>query len=283
MPVYRGKSGQREAEMDYSDYFSGRKLYGDDFSIDDIRKWYEDEENGYYELIHNQFFKDIEYTYGYHALNEAHGYRHVRGRHYRRALAFGCANGDDVEPLASNVDEFVAIEPAEKWWRPEIGGKPARYIKPVVHGDIPLTSGEIDLTICLGVLHHIPNVTHVINEISRISAKGAVFVLREPISTMGDWRKPRIGLTRNERGFPLAWLDDRLRQAGFEIERRTLCMFPLTPKIAKLFGVDSYQNKNIVLMDKLISQALEWNYHYYRNSAWKKICGGSAFYVLKKT
>ncbi len=268
--------------MNDSVYFSGHKVYGDDMSLNDIEKWYSDEENGYYNLINTVYFKDRDYVYQYHALNEYHGYRHIRDRRYRRVLALGCARGDDVAPISANADEYFAIEPAEKWWSPTIGGKPAQFVKPNVSGDIRCRSGEVDLTICLGVLHHIPNVTHVINEISRVSSRNGRFILREPISTMGDWRKPRIGLTKNERGFPIKWLDNRLSEAGFVFERRAFCVFPLTAILGKLFGVSAYSSRGLVALDHIMGGLTLWNYHYHRDSLFKKIGPTSAFYILRK-
>ena len=39
--------GQTAESLD--DYYSGRKLFGDDFSLDEIREWYGLEENACYE------------------------------------------------------------------------------------------------------------------------------------------------------------------------------------------------------------------------------------------
>jgi len=39
---------QKDREMD--EYFRGERLYGDDFSYDEIREWFKDEEYGYYGL-----------------------------------------------------------------------------------------------------------------------------------------------------------------------------------------------------------------------------------------
>lgn len=271
-----------EKDTLYNKYLSGLALYGDNLSTDDIRAWYAVEESGYYDLVTNIFFKDAEYTYEYAALNEYHGYRHIRGRHFRRALALGCARGDDVAPFADNVDEFLAIEPVEKWWAPSIGGKRAKFVKPSLAGDIPCGEGKIDLVVCLGILHHIPNVTHVISEIARVSATGAYFLMREPISTMGDWRKPRAGLTKNERGFHLMWFEETLLRAGFRIERRAFCMFPTTVRLGKLFNTNAYAHRTFVIQDHLVSSIMSWNYHYHRDNLFKKLAPGSVFYVLRK-
>lgn len=45
---------------DLKEYFEGKKLYGDDFSLGQIIEWYKDEEEAYYELSRGN------YEYGYH-------------------------------------------------------------------------------------------------------------------------------------------------------------------------------------------------------------------------
>ncbi len=52
-------------------YFSGKKLYGDDFSIEQIMEWYEDEKDAYFNL--GKKSRD-NYKYGYHALNYGYGF-----------------------------------------------------------------------------------------------------------------------------------------------------------------------------------------------------------------
>jgi hypothetical protein len=126
-------------------YFSGAALYGDDIDEDAIRRWYAEEEYGYYDLVKTYDSS----LYSYHALNEFHAYRFLR-RRYECCVAMGCARGDDVAPLADRVDHFVAIEPAEQWWSQEIGGRPARYLKPSVLGDLPMATASADLVVCLG-------------------------------------------------------------------------------------------------------------------------------------
>ena len=175
----------------------GKSLYGDNFSADQIREWYSQEVSGYFDLVSNHYKltdKDDKYNYEYDALNRFHAIGNLVGRRFETCLAIGCAAGDDIAPLAAVVGQFIAIEPAEKWWRDEIGGKPATYMAPSAIGDIALDSASVDLATSFGVLHHIPNVSHVVTEIARVLKPGGIFVLREPISSMGDWRKARVFL-----------------------------------------------------------------------------------------
>jgi SAM-dependent methyltransferase len=260
-------------------YFFGGRVYGDDFSLPQIEEWYRQEETGYYDLKRN----DGLYAYGYHALNRLHGFSALGDRVFDCCVALGCARGDDVAPLAPQVRKFIAIEPAEQWWSDAISVTPASFIKPAISGDIALATGAADLATCLGVLHHIPNAGHVLAEMARVLRPGGIFLMREPILTMGDWRRPRRGLTQNERGFPLAWLDRRIAILGFRVVRRRLCMFPLTKRLGRVLGSGPvYNNKAMTFADSLLSRAFAWNLHYHRDTVFKKVAPGSVFYVLEK-
>lgn len=253
-------------------------MYGDDFDEAAIKRWFVQEESGYFQLAQSYG----SYVYSYHALNQLNAFRFLMGR-YPTCLAMGCARGDDVAPLAAKVDRFVAIEPAEKWWASEINGTPADYMKPSIKGAIPLAKASVDLVVCLGVLHHIPNVTYVFSEMARVLRPGGTMVLREPICTMGDWRKPRPGLTANERGFPPGWIDSKASQWGLQVVRQTYCCFPLTARLARLFHLQgTYNSKALVRLDYLMSWLMQWNLHYHRDSVFKKIAPLDIMYILRK-
>jgi SAM-dependent methyltransferase len=270
------------------DEISGRTLYGDNFSSDQIQHWYETEVTGYFDLLsdyHKVTDEDNQYNYNYefNALNRFHAINALLNHQFDSCLALGCAAGDDIVPLAPVVRRFIAIEPAEKWWRNEIGGKPAKFMKPSVFGDIALESGTVDLATSFGVLHHIPNVSHVVGEIARVLAPGGLFLVREPISSMGDWRKPRPGMTAYERGLPIQWFEELARAKGFTIVTRHFCMCIPLSTIAKKLGVSTpFAVIPIVVLDWLVCEALRWNVHYWRDSFTKKLAPGSAFWVLQR-
>jgi SAM-dependent methyltransferase len=275
------KAELREAQL------NGKALYGDDLGSDELRVWYEKEENAYIDLRNNFYATtnaNDQYDYEYQALNDFHAISFLLNRRFGCCVALGCAAGDDVTPLAPVVDRFVAIEPAERWWRTEIGGKPATYLKPQASGNIDLPSTSADLATSLGVLHHIPNVTHVVSEIARILRPRGLFIVREPISWMGDWRRPRAGLTANERGLPVTWFEHTVRSAGFTVVRRHLCMFRAVALLATRLGVPSpYNSRAVTVVDWLVSEALRWNARYRRDMFVKKIAPGSAFWILERT
>jgi SAM-dependent methyltransferase len=268
------------------DELLGRSLYGDNFSSDQIQEWYDSEVTGYFDLLSDHYkLTDVggEYAYQYAALNHFHAFDLLLQRQFDVCLALGCAAGDDIAPLAPAVRQFIAIEPAEKWWRDSIGGKPAVYMKPSPIGDIALESGSVDLATSIGVLHHIPNVSHVVAEIARVLRPGGLFVLREPISSMGDWRKGRAGLTAHERGLPMKWFETLAQDKGFRVVARRACMFgPLSAVSKKLRISRPFAALPFVIIDYLLSQALRWNTRYWRDSFAKKLAPSSAFWTLER-
>ena len=68
--------------MAESPFFEGRALYGDDLSGAGLEQWFAEEAEGYADLG----AKDAAgYTYGYHALNRHHGFRHLPSRSWSRS------------------------------------------------------------------------------------------------------------------------------------------------------------------------------------------------------
>jgi hypothetical protein len=75
-----------------NDCFAGRKLYGDDFSSDEIMEWYADEEEGYANLGSKN---RVSYFYEYHGLNRLHGFKQLPPGTYNHALSIGGVYGGE--------------------------------------------------------------------------------------------------------------------------------------------------------------------------------------------
>lgn len=168
-------------------YRAGTTLYGDDFEGGALRKWYEEEERGYFNLL-----TEADRDYPYHALNRFHAMDSLSGP-FERCVVLGCAKGDDILPLVPKIKSIVGIEPAEKWWADSISGVPATFLKPALDGSISLPDKSSDLVVSIAALHHIATVSKSLSEIARILVPGGTFVLREPISSMGDLACTRFG------------------------------------------------------------------------------------------
>src|SRR5262249_43607346 len=73
------------------EFFSGRRLYGDNFSPAEIEAWHRDEQSAYFELATQAREAGF---YDYHALNWLHGYRHLPPGSLGRVMSFGGASGE---------------------------------------------------------------------------------------------------------------------------------------------------------------------------------------------
>lgn len=260
-------------------YLSGQKLFGDDFSPNEIEQWHKDEMEGYAELG----AKNREsYRYVYHALNSIHGFRPIENRRFDHALGLGSAYGDEFLPIIEKIGRLTISDPSDAFVQDQVHGVPCKYVKPSVDGMMPFQDGAFDLITCFGVLHHIPNVTAVVNEISRCLAKEGIVLIREPIVSMGDWTKPRPGLTRRERGIPMNLFEAIIKKAGFKIMHQSLCVFSPIPRIFNRLGVPAYNSKIVARLDRVLSLLFKWNLRYHADGFFLKIRPSSVYFVLSK-
>lgn len=261
-------------------YLDGKLLYGNDFSNDQIAEWYADEEEGYANLG----AKDVAtYKYGYHAWNIHHAYRHLRNETFAHVMGFGSAYGEELQPVISKIGKITIVDPSASFVRESIYGVPARYVKPTPDGRLPLEDDTFDLITCLGVLHHIPNVSFVISELARALRPGGRLIIREPIVSMGDWRRPRHGLTKRERGIPLHVLENIVQACGLDTIRQSLCAFPLTTRIFRILRPDVYNSTIATKVDTLLSSAFAWNVNYHPRNALQRLRPTSTFLILTKS
>ena len=262
-----------------NEYLAGTRLYGDDFSLPEIREWYEDEREGYAKLGDKS---RASYTYEYHALNRLHGFRFLRGKRFRSALGLGSAYGDEFLPIVSQIDRITVVDPSDAFQVTDVGGVPCDYVKPSVDGLMPFEDGSFELATCLGVLHHIPNVTTVVKELYRCLSPGGYLLLREPIISMGDWSKPRRRATKRERGIPVHILDAIIAGVGFRVISRRLCVCPPIPRICIRLGMHPFNCPVAVRMDAVLSRLFRRNVRYHATRLFHKIRPTSAYFVLTK-
>jgi len=260
-------------------FLDGKLLYGDDFDANQIEEWFADEKDGYANLG----AKDkTTYRYAYHALNVLHAYRHLHRETFADVMGFGGAYGDELLPIISKIKKITIIDPSDSFFRESIQGVPTRYIKPRPEGSLPLENNRFDLITCLGVLHHIPNVSFVVSELARTLKPNGHIVIREPIVSMGDWRVPRRGLTKRERGIPLAIFETIILNAGLWVYRQSLCDFPITPRIFFMFRSGVYNNRVVTKIDALLSQIFARNYNYHARRFLQRLRPRLVFFILKK-
>jgi SAM-dependent methyltransferase len=265
---------------DISLYLSGMKLYGNDFPIDRIAAWFDDEKEGYADLGARD---RASYRYLYRTLDWLHGYRHLGSRSFRQALGIGAAYGEEFIPLADRIQEITILDPSDAFAvNTRIKRTPCRYEKPTMEGCLPFEDQRFDLITSFSVLHHIPNVSYVLRECFRCLARDGRMLIREPIISMGDWTKPRRGLTKNERGIPLNIFEEIIGDAGFTIKRRSLCIFPAIPKLTDKLGIAAYNTLGLTLLDAVLCLALRRNTKYHRTTIWQKLGPANVYFVLAK-
>lgn len=260
-------------------YFSGEKLYGNDFSERQIEAWFADEAEGYFNLTASA---GGDYAYGYHALNRRHGFSLLPKRQYNHVLGVGSAYGDELEPILKHSDRISILEPSDGFKGTNLQGVPVSYVKPIASGNLPFVSDNFDLITCLGVLHHIPNVSKVIEEFYRVLKAGGYALVREPIISMGDWRKPRSGLTKRERGIPLMALRAFVKVAGFKVVRERKCMFSLSSRFQRVIGGSAFNNAAVVALDEWLCALPVWPTVYHAHNAAQKLRPTAVYYVLQK-
>jgi len=265
------------------EYFTGKKLYGDDFTPEQIKSWYEEESEGYADLGAKEASS---YEYHYHTINKAYGFSKIKCGEFNNVLGFGSAWGFELLPVINKIKHLTIVEPSDNMRSEEIMGLIPEYIKPEVNGTLPFSDNSFDLITCLGVLHHIPNVSHVLSELIRVLLPGGHILLREPIGSMGDWRKKRQGLTKNERGISDFYLDLILSEQPVKIVSKKYCFTAtslLQRKLKRLLKKPLCSYKAYVFIDKWISAILYKNTHYHPQTVMQKIAPSSLFYVIVKT
>ena len=258
----------------------GEQIFGDTLESADLETWFKAEEEGFAELYK---VGSADYEYCYFALDRFHAFSKLlkSGRRFQSLCAIGAARGDEIVPLLPIVDQIVLIEPSSTGGA-ALPAEKFRRVAPKADGSLDLPDASQDLLLCLSVLHHIPRVTHTLNELARVAMPGAVLLLREPIISLGDWRHPRAGLTPYERGIPGPLLRAGLAKAGFVIEYWAPVAFPFTRRIGNALGFSAYNVLPLVWLDGLLSKLTYWNLRYHAVTPWQKIRPNAVYIVARK-
>ena len=174
-------------------YFKGNKLYGDDFTEEQLDAWFEEEKEGNSGVV---LSNQKEYQYHYHELNLFHLFSRSNIPQGANAIGLGSAYGDEFMPIADRLRKITIIDPSDKFAENEaLNGTPIEYRKPSLNEKLDFPDNHFQLATSMGALHHIANVTTVLREFYRCLTPGGYMLIREPIVTQGDWRYPRRGLT----------------------------------------------------------------------------------------
>ncbi len=260
-------------------YFSGEKLYGDDFSLEQLEKWYEEEAEGYSGLVKES---KPAYAYVYHELNNMHGFRHATLPKNCSALGIGSAYCEEFLPILPHLDHITSLDPSKHFTIDRLRDVPVTLMQPSVDGKMPFLDDHFDIITCFGVLHHIANVTFVLGECFRVLKPGGIMFVREPIVSMGDWQQPRKALTKNERGIPFDLFIDMVKKQQFTIAKLTLFDFPPLGRLLSHFGVSTFAQRSTTVLDHAFSKIFAFNIKYHRVTTLDKFGPASVYLVLHK-
>ena len=265
------------------EHLEGTSLIGNDLTGVDLEQWYESEEEGFYWAIGegNPDPDSIAYVLITRALNQFHG-SYLPKRKFNECVAIGCAEGSDILSLGREIGHVTAIEPCKKWWADEWQGVPFSYRMPTLDGTIDLPDNSADLVVALGALHHIATVEHVVSEMIRVMKPGGSLIIREPITSMGDFRKRRSGLTKYERGIPFDLMTSFIKIAGGKVAHTVPSSFQAINRALHPFGIFAHNHKLLVWLDFIISRLTVFNARYWRPRLIDKIAPTSMTYVAAK-
>ena len=259
-------------------FLNGYELVGDDFSYEQIMDWYKDEADAYKDL----FDEYLEKTYQYNALNIFHGFSRLpKDMFFEKTLAFGSAKGDELKPVLSRIGKFDLLDSSLELLSRNNSSQLNRVLVSDPTGIIDSEDSQYDLITCFGVLHHIPNVSFVIRELSRVLRPGGFLLIREPINSMGDWNVKRKGLTKRERGIPSDILNKIILSSNLRVVSKRRCVNPILVKVSKYIKVDCFNSKFWVEIDYIFSKLFHSN-KYHRVSLFSKLFSVSDFYILTK-
>lgn len=251
-----------------NDYLKVKTLYGDDFNPEQIKKWYQEEEDAFFDL----WVEGKEFAYEYSALDSLVGFPFLTGE-LENVLGIGSGFGVEFLPIIDKIKNLTIIENSDKYNVNPYIKKSINYCKAAIVGSIPAADNTFDLVVCFSTWHHIPNVSFMISEFTRVLKNGGILFIREPIVSTGDWTSVRKhGLSKNERGIPLSILRDIIWKNGLSICRETLWNFRSFCQLMQLFSKKSiYQNHFYSRIDLLLSSFFKWNMNYHPSNMCSKL------------
>jgi SAM-dependent methyltransferase len=265
---------------DMREYFAGNRLYGDDFTEEELRAWYDGESEGYAQEV---LASRSAYRYHYHELNRFHLFRRVTIPQGAHALGLGSAYGHEFLPVADRLSKITIIDPSDEFAaHGALEGIPLEYRKPAVDGRMDFPDNHFQFATSMGAMHHIANVSTVMGELYRCLVPGGFMLFREPIVTQGDWRQPRRGLTKNERGIPRRLMQQIATGAGFKIDYAGLFDFaPFTRAMASV-GRPAFTSAIATRVDRILSLLFAFNTRYHRTRLIERFGPASLAMVLRK-
>lgn len=263
-----------------SKYLNGESVWGDDLSEEEIALWYRDEEKGYYNLFVN-YKKEVTGS----DINEVHshyGFSKIANQSIDVVLGLGSADGKEFLPIIDKVRELNIVEISEDFYKTRIGETRVKYIKPNIMGTLPFDDMKFDLIMASKVLHHIPNITYVCQELVRCLKPGGILLLTEPIVYMGGFEGTRTGLTLRERGIPIVFFDNLIRKNDMKIISRNFYNHILFHKLLAHIGENRMLNsKRVIKIDEFLCRhAITSSKIYHTTNKFRRAFQASNVYLV---
>lgn len=272
---------------------TGEDLAGDDLSSEEQAIWYNQEEEAFAteDLTTNNSENDPWYRYMRY-INEELCFKKLSGPEYQnkkslRVLVIGPGNGKELEDFYRRFPDttFYLVE-ASKQFQTILAKKYPRshIVQPRLDGQLDLPNQCIDVVLAFSVLHHIAAVSRTIESISRILVSGGVAFVREPCSSMGDWRFPRSA-TPNERGISKLFMIKAFEKSNMKNQRFPAAV--LWSPINRLLKFSILKRLPIPLfliklVDMGVGKIITYIDYYWRDKTFKKFGPSAYFYEFKK-
>jgi SAM-dependent methyltransferase len=267
------------------DLRSGRVLAGDDLRGDALARWYAQEKEAYFQEGADSGETDPWYAYMRY-VNDRLVFHHVAKRPSGTILFLGAADGIEAADFHRRHPgwRLAFIESSDSFRAALTQRFPGAQVKePGLDGRMPFADGSVDVVCAFSVLHHIANVTDVLRETARILTPGGAFFVREPCSSMGDWRRARSA-TPNERGISRQWMLTNAGAVGLRtIGRPVPVVFePINKMLVRTIGFRPIPLPLLYVVDRFISSVLAANDHYWRDTPLKKLGPSSYLFTFQK-
>jgi 2-polyprenyl-3-methyl-5-hydroxy-6-metoxy-1,4-benzoquinol methylase len=263
---------------------AGNVLAGDDFDETQLRRWYEQEKEAYFLDDATSGRQDPWYAYMRY-VNDRLVFPRVAARS-GSILFLGTGDGVEAETFhQAHPDWNLLFVEASDSFKTELALRfpRARVVEPHPSGDLAVESESQDVICAFSVLHHIANVSHVLGELYRLTTPGGWLFIREPCSSMGDWRGSRSA-TPNERGISRHLLTRMAAEAGFVTAAppRPVVFGPLNKVLKRTIGFRFVPMPVLYLVDRALSSAVALNDQYWRDAWYKKVGPSSYLYSFRR-
>jgi SAM-dependent methyltransferase len=273
-----------------NDIINGNILAGDNLSAENLLNWYKEEEQAFSLDEVEEYTGNTKTDFFYEYLRSlqfrlSRVFHNAESRKLLKVLCIGPGDGAEVKMIKGLKNEnlyFIESSPAFiQLLRKNFKG--SRIIKSNPLGDFDMKDSSVDIVLCFSVLHHMPNVSKILEECYRVLNNDGTLLVREPCSSMGDWKDPKRKCTPNERGIPKNWIYRKSNIIGFsKIYSWPIAFLPLS-KIFKLLGLQFLiKSKFYFYLDFFISRVVLFNNQYFRKNFISKIAPNVFFYEIKK-